>query len=121
VITPSGWCTRYGAVDELVRVRDNALAMIAGGDELTAEFAATALPPKPAGTVRDYFLFTSGWDKDSDYHVATGASIEPLPWHGLDDQRYDSEARPAFTNDAWIQKYNTRWIGPRIVAKRAVR
>jgi hypothetical protein len=115
-VTPSGWATRYGEVNELVLDRDNALAVVAGGDELTVEFALSSLPARPANTTRDFFLFTSGWDKDSDYHVATGTTIEPLPWHGLDDQTYGTASRPPFTNDAWIQKYNTRWVGPRPVA-----
>jgi hypothetical protein len=117
LITPSGWATRYGAVDELVRESDNALALVCGGDELTAEFAVNVLPAKPADKTRTFFLFTSGWDKDSDYHVVTGTTLEPIPWHGLDDQRYGTRPRPQFTNDAWIQKYNTRWVGPRVTAR----
>ena len=66
-----------------------------------------------------FFLFTSGWDKDSDFHVASGTSIEPLPWHGLNDQTYATAPRPAFTNDAWMQQYNTRWVGPRILSRAA--
>ncbi len=117
LVTPSGWATRYGEVDELLRDRDNALAMIAGGDELTVEFSANSLPTKPESLTRDFFLFTSGWDKDSDYHVVSGTTLEPLPWHGLDDQIYGIAPRPQFTNDGWIQKYNTRWVGPRVTAR----
>ena len=117
-LTPSGWATRYGAGDELIASRDNALALVAAGDELTLEFAAEKLPPKPAGLERDFFLFLSGWDKDSDFHVASGPTIEPWPWHGLNDQTYAAQPRPSFTNDAWIQQYNTRWIGPRIITRR---
>ena len=116
-LTPSGWATRYGEVDELVASRDNALAIIAAGDELTLEFAAEKLLPKPGNAERDFFVFVSGWDKDSDFHVKTGTTIEPLPWHGLNDQTYGSVPRPAFTNDAWIQKYNTRWVGERILSQ----
>ncbi len=116
-LTPSGWATRYGEVDELVTSRDNALAIIAAGDELTLEFAAEKLPAKPENTEREFFVFVSGWDKDSDFHVKTGTTIEPLPWHGLNDQTYGNVPRPAFTNDAWIQKYNTRWVGERILSR----
>jgi len=116
-ITPSGWATRYGAVDELLAARDNALVLVCGGDELTLEFAADALPPKPAGNERDFFVFVSGWDKDSDFHVTTGTTLEPLPWHGMNDQTYGRVPRPAFANDAWIEKYNTRWVGERIFAR----
>jgi tetratricopeptide (TPR) repeat protein len=117
-ITPGGWATRYGAVDELVAARDNALVLVAGGDELTLEFAADKLPPKAVGVEREFFLFLSGWDKDSDFHVASGTTIEPMPWHGQNDQVYATQSRPAFTNDGWIQKYNTRWVGERVTARR---
>jgi tetratricopeptide (TPR) repeat protein len=117
-LTPGGWATRYGEVDELVRERDNSLVTICGGDELTLSFAADKLPAKSATVERDYFLFVSGWDKDSDFHVASGTTIEPWPWHGLNDQTYATQLRPAFTNDAWMQKYNTRWVGPRILSHR---
>ena len=117
-ITPGGWATRYGAVDELIAARDNALVLVAAGDELTLEFADEKIPPKPDGMEREFFLFTSGWDKDSDFHVASGTTIEPLPWHGQNDQSYATHPRPAFTNDAWIQQYNTRWVGGRILTRR---
>ncbi len=118
VITPSGWVTRYGPVDDLVSTRDNGLALVAGGDELTLEFEATALPRHSAETVRDYFLDLSGWDKDADYHVVHGDTVEPLPWHGMDDQIYSSEVRPAFPSDALHERYNTRWVGPKTFAHR---
>lgn len=117
-ITPAGWCTRYGAVDELIGERDNALVLINGGDELTLEFATDQLPPKPAGTVRDFFLVTAGWDKDADFHCELGSQVEPLPWHGMDSQRYGREVRPAFPNDDWMKRYNTRWVGPYTLTKR---
>jgi tetratricopeptide (TPR) repeat protein len=117
-ITPSGWATRYGEIDELISARDNALAIIAAGDELTLGFSADKLPAKPPGAERDFFLFASGWDKDSDFHVATGTTIGPLPWHGLNDQIYGTSERPKFTNDVWMEKYNTRWIGPRVLSRR---
>lgn len=108
----SGWVTRYGAVDELIASKDNALALIAGGDELTLKFREDRLPPRPPGTVREYFLWTVGWDKDADYHVAEGHRVEPLPWHGMSDQQYGKEARPAMPTDELHARYNTRWVGP---------
>jgi hypothetical protein len=111
-ITPQGWCTRYGPVDELIASQDNALALLNGGDELTLEFAATALPPKASGAMRDFFLYTVGWDKDADFHCELGWQVEPLPWHGMDDQSYGRQKRPPFPNDDWMRKYNTRWVGP---------
>ena len=117
-ITPSGWCTRYGPVDELIAGADNALTLLNGGDELTLHFAAASLPPKPAGARRDFFLHTAGWDKDSDFHCELGWQVEPLPWHGMDDQRYGKQARPVISNDDWMRKFNTRWVGPWTLTKR---
>ncbi len=117
-ITPSGWATRYGAVNELLAERDNGLALIAGGDELTLKFPADRLPPKPAGMQRDYFLFTVGWDKDADYHVARGTEVGPLPWTGMDDQTYGKAERPAFPSDELHRRHNTRWVGERTFVRR---
>ena len=116
-ITPSGWCTRYGPVDELIATQDNALALLNGGDELTLQFAAASLPPKPAGATRDFFLYSVGWDKDADFHCELGWQVEPLPWHGMEDQLYGRQARPSFSNDDWMKKYNTRWVGPRTLTR----
>ncbi len=117
-LTPSGWVTRYGVVDELVAAKDNQLALIAAGDELTLDFNAARLPTQRPGTTRHFFLFTSGWDKDADFHVAQGWTVEPLPWHGMDSQRYGREPRPKL-DDGWIKQYNTRWIGSRPLRKSA--
>lgn len=120
-ITPSGWCTRYGDVTELLEKRDDAMVILNGGDEMTLLFAARHLPPKPDGYVRDFFLYNDGWDKDADFHVAHGTTVEPIPFHGMDDQRYGMEKRPVINGDAWIKKYNTRWVGPLTLDRERVR
>ena len=119
-ITPRGWCTRYGPVEELIAHEDNALAILNGGDELTLEWAADRLPPRPPGTQRSFFLYTVGWDKDADFHVELGWKVEPLPWHGMDDQRYGREERPAFASDALMRRYTTRWV-PQYTLRRGER
>jgi Flp pilus assembly protein TadD len=116
-ITPAGWCTRYGSVEELVAHRDNALVLLNGGDELELLFPASAFPEPPAGTQRGFFLYSSGWDKDSDFHCNKGWEVGPLPWHGMDDQLYGRQERPAFDNDDWITRYNTRWVGPWVLTR----
>lgn len=112
-ITPSGWATRYGDVRELVSDRDNALAVIAAGDELTLKFDPKNLPATLSGQQRTYVLWNVGWDKDADFHVTEGPRIEPLPWHGMDYQRYGSEPRPPLkAADELMSRYNTRWVAP---------
>ncbi len=110
--TPSGWATRYGAVDELLAREDSGVVTLTGGDELTVEFDLSSAPPTASGTERRHFLWTVGWDKDADYHVAAGDRIEPLPWHGMDDQLHGAEQRPTFPSDALHGRFNTRWVGP---------
>jgi hypothetical protein len=112
--TPAGWCTRYGPVGELVREKDDALVLLNGGDELALSFRADQLPPKPAGFVRDFFLYVVGWDKDADFHVGEGWRVEPFPFLGMDDQAYGRQAAPQHRPD-WILEYNTRWVGPLVL------
>ncbi len=111
LITPSGWCTRYGEVDALLSAKDDRLVILNGGDELTLRFDGGALPLKPDGLRRNFYLFVSGWDKDADPHVARGWTVEPIPWHGMDGQRYGEQPRPETVNNDWQEKYNTRWTG----------
>lgn len=110
-VAVSGWCTRYGDVQELIARRDEALVLMNGGDELTLRFDEKGIPAKSAGMSRDFFLYTDGWDKDADFHVAEGTRVEPLPFHGMDDQLYGKAPRPTELGDGWIAKYNTRWVG----------
>jgi hypothetical protein len=107
---PGGWCTRYGDVRELIAARDEVLALVNAGDALTLTFRTDALPAKPPGMRRQFFLYVDGWDKDSDFHVTTGTGIEPLPFHGMDDQAYGRQPRPPFPGDALHRAYNTRWV-----------
>jgi len=120
-ITPAGWHTRYGEVGELIAQRDEGLLIMNGGDELTLSFAASELPPKQDGFIRQFFIYSDGWDKDSDFHVRTGTAIEPLPWHGQDDQAYGLQPRPAFPSDWLHKKYNTRWVAPQVLDRAGLR
>lgn len=120
-IIPGGWCTRYGDVSELIAVRDEGLALLNSGDELTLEFDAGSLAPKAPGTTREFFIYVDGWDKDSDFHVAAGQTVGPLPFHGMDDQTYGRHTRPPFATDALNTRYNTRWVDGRALKQTAQR
>ena len=108
--TPSGWCTRYGDILELLTEIDDRFVIFNGGDAAVIEFDA-ALAPLPDGWKRSFFLISDGWDKDGDYNVLHGHTVEPLPFHGMDDQLYGLQPRPPAPDD-WIERYNTRWVGP---------
>jgi Tfp pilus assembly protein PilF len=111
-ITPAGWCTQYGPVEALLKEKDNAVALINGGDELTLSFSTNSLPPKVPGMERDFFFYSAGWEKDSDFHVAQGTVVDPIPWHGMDEQAYGRLQRPPFPSDDLMRKHNVRWVGP---------
>jgi Flp pilus assembly protein TadD len=114
--TPAGWCTRYGAVDQLVRKRDDALVLLNGGDEVALSFKADHLPSTPEGFIRDFFLQVVGWDKDADFHVGDGWRVEPLPFAGMDDQAYGRGSQ-RLNSPGWAEKYNTRWVGPFVLTR----
>jgi hypothetical protein len=118
-ITPMGWCTRYGPVGALIAEVDNGFVVMNGGDELTLEFDAAALSPRPPGTERSFFLYNVGWDKDADVHVELGWLVEPLPWHGMQDQLYGREARPELPGDALTERFRTRWVGQQTLLRAA--
>lgn len=120
-VIPGGWCTRYGDVRELVAARDEGLCILNSGDELTLSFAESELPKKAVSLIREFFLYVDGWDKDSDFHVAAGTEVGPLPFHGMDDQQYGKAARPAFASDVLHQKYNTRWVDGKALQQAARR
>ena len=110
-LTPEGWCTTYGPVDPLLERKDNSLVLLNGGDELTLDFAASELPPLQEGFRRDYYLFTVGWDKDADFHVSTGWTVGPLPYHGQNDQAYGKVIHPEIENAPWARQFNRRYVG----------
>ncbi|MCH9033297.1 MAG: VCBS repeat-containing protein [Planctomycetes bacterium] len=103
--TLQGWCTRYGDVLELVNARDEELVLINAGDALTLTFDAASLPPKAEGMRRSFFLYTVGWDKDGDYNVVDGDTVEPLPVTPPAKDAFDEVDE---TN--WRARFNTRWV-----------
>lgn len=108
--TLSGWCTRYGDVMDLISKVDDEYVIFNGGDSMEVHFQNN-LSPLPEGMQRSFFIYCDGWDKDGDYNVVTGNAVEPLPYHGMNDQDYGKEH--AFNFDPnWIKTYNTRWVLP---------
>ncbi len=113
-----GWVTRYGNVEELILKQDQAPAILNAGDELAVSFSSENLPELAEGHERSLFLYSVGWDKDADYHVQEGLTIDPIPWVGMDDQLYGKQKRPPFESDRLLDQYNTRWSGSRALTAR---
>jgi hypothetical protein len=109
-----GRFTRYGDVLPLLGAADDETVIVASGDEMTLEFAATEAPPLPAGWRRDFLFFNVAWMKDADLHTAAGQTVEPLPFHAATRYPYGPEQR--YPDDAahrrYVAAYNTRITRP---------
>jgi hypothetical protein len=109
----TGRLTRLGDVTELLQKRDDCFVIFGPGDEVTVRFDAGSLPALPAGWTRSFVLRTWGYCKDCGPFTATGATIEPLPFHAM--RRYPYGPEEHYPRDAAHQEYcrrfNTREIG----------
>ena len=108
----AGYYTRYGDVNPLLQEVDDMYVILNAGDEITVEFDASRLPILKADWVRDFILYSDGWDKDGDINTLTSQTVEPLPFHGMsaypypDDEHYpDDEAHRRYQLE-----YNTRRV-----------
>jgi hypothetical protein len=70
--------TRFGDVEELVVVQDDAVAIFGPGDGIHLEFTDTQAPLKP-GWRRVYVIETNGWCKDMDLYTKNGETVGPIP------------------------------------------
>ena len=108
----AGYRTRYGDVTPLLRASDNRYVIYSSGEEITVAFDAAELPELPPGWTRDFVLHTDGWLKEGDLNTATAATIEPLPFHGMDRYPYGIESHYPDSADhrKYRDDYNTRWV-----------
>ena len=112
----AGYYTRYGDVNALLQEVDDMYVILNAGDEITVEFDAARLPSLKPGWVRDFILYSDGWDKDGDINTLTSQTVEPLPFHGMSAYPYpetehypDDEARRQYRRE-----YNTRRVEHRL-------
>jgi hypothetical protein len=90
-----GSYTRFGDVTPLVTGIDNQFAIFGSGEEIAAEFDATALPPLPPHWRRDYFFYANGYVKDMDFYDASPFTVPQLPFHEMSAYPYPrSESYP---------------------------
>ncbi|RLS82901.1 MAG: hypothetical protein DWI02_01395 [Planctomycetota bacterium] len=109
----SGHFTRLGDVLPLLKSRDDQLVVTGSGDEIRLGFAAPQAP-LPPGWVRDFVLYTVGWDKDADLNTVYGDTVEPLPFEGMTVYAHrDGELRPLDpAYQAYLREYQTRQRNP---------
>ena len=96
----AGFYTEFGAVEELLRETDDAVAIFGAGEELHVEFTAP-VDPLPSGWRRYMVLETNGWTKDRDLYTKDGETVAPLPDTG----------KVSAQRDALHARYNTRYVG----------
>ena len=112
----AGYYTRYGDVNPLLQEVDDMYVILNAGDEITVEFEASRLPALKPGWVRDFILYSDGWDKDGDINTLTSQTVEPLPFHGMSAYPYpNTEHYPDDeTHRRYRLEYNTRRVEHRL-------
>lgn len=102
--------TRFGDVLPLMLEPDNQYVISNAGDEITVIFDAERLPALKAGWKRDFLIRTVGWVKDGDLNTAFGATVEPLPFHGM--KSYPPTKEDTYPDNLleYNRKYNTRVV-----------
>ena len=112
----AGYYTRYGDVNPLLQEVDDMYVILNAGDEITVEFEASRLPTLKPGWVRDFILYSDGWDKDGDINTLTSQTVEPLPFHGMSAYPYpDTEHYPdSEAHRRYRLEYNTRRVEHRL-------
>jgi len=109
----SGLYTRFGDVRPLLAAADDRYVVMKGGDSVRLEFDPSGLPPVPEGWTRDWLIALDGWDKDADKNTVAGQTVEPLPFHGMDDARYGELPFPdSDLHREFVREYLTRPGGP---------
>ena len=112
----AGYYTRFGDVAPLLQKVDDMYVILNAGDEITVEFEASRLPTLKAGWVRDFILYSDGWDKDGDINTLTSQTVEPLPFHGMSKYPYpETEHYPnGEAHQRYRREYNTRRVEHRL-------
>ncbi len=102
-----GLYTRYGDVTPLLRRIDNQYVIFGTGEEIDAEFRATALPPLSPGWKRDYFFYANGFVKDMDFWEAQPYTVGDLPFHGMSAYPYPASER--YPDTPAMERYLLNW------------
>ncbi|MHC5009622.1 MAG: hypothetical protein ACYTG6_01590, partial [Planctomycetota bacterium] len=80
------------------------------GEEVALSFDATGLPPLEEGWARTYVLHADGYCKDMDLYTAFPDTVEPLPYHGMENYPPTAPRPSDPAWDAYRVEWNTRHI-----------
>jgi hypothetical protein len=109
----AGLYTPFGDVRPLLTAVDDRYVVMKGGDSVRLVFDASKLPGLPDGWTRDWLFVSDGWEKDADKNTIAGQTVEPLPFHGMDDALYGELAFPDSPGHReFVREYLTREGGP---------
>ena len=74
---------------------DDRYVVMKGGDAVRLRVRRRARCRRcPRAGSATTLLVLDGWDKDADKNTVAGQTVEPLPFHGMDDARYGELAFP---------------------------
>src|SRR5207248_10890127 len=104
--------TRYGDVTPLMTRADDMFAIMASGDEISAEFDAARLPALPAGWHRTLLVYADGFEKAMETYTPFPNTVAPLPFHAMTKFPYPiAEHYPDDAEHVRYQlEYNTRHL-----------
>lgn len=100
-----GVFTRFGDVRELLTERDDKLLVLGCNDEMTLAFAEPS-EPLPDGWIRDFVIYSVGWDKDSDMNTVYGETVEPLPFRDMTVYAHQ-DGQPRSLDDEYVRYLKT--------------
>jgi hypothetical protein len=101
----TGTFTRFGNVLPLLERVDDQFVVMARGEEIALEFDAGALPDLAPGSARTFVLHVDGYCKDMDLYTAFPYTVEPMPYHEMENYPPDS---PNKTPEDLAIEWNTR-------------
>jgi Flp pilus assembly protein TadD len=104
--------TRYGDVTGLMKAADDMYAVMASGDEVTADFDTAELPTLPAGWHRTLLVYADGYEKAMETYTPFPDTVAPLPFHRMSKFPYPaSEHYPDDLDHVrYLLEYNTRHL-----------
>jgi Flp pilus assembly protein TadD len=102
-----GSYTRYGSVTPLLQKVDDQYVIFGSGQEIDAEFKASAAPPLPPHWTRDYFFYANGFVKDMDFYEASPFTVAELPFQGMPGYPYPP--RDHYPETPATVRYQLNW------------